>query len=99
MKLTMTLAAVAALIAAAGADVADAASARRQPNGAVRFYDDNGNDRGYAWCRQRGSWGSMLPLDCMYYTLQQCQASAYPFGNYCVPNPYAAQAAQPRGRR
>jgi hypothetical protein len=59
----VTLAVLTALIGAASAEVAEAASARRQPNGAVRFYDDNGSDRGYAWCRQRGGWGSLEPAD------------------------------------
>ena len=99
MKQTISVAALVALATVASAQIADAASARREPNGAVRYYDDNGNDRGYAWCRQRGSWGSMLPPDCSYYTLGQCRAAAGPFGNYCIRNPYAAQATEPRRRR
>ena len=102
MKFAMTLAALAAFFGLAGAQLADAASARREPNGAVRFYDDNGSDRGYAWCRQRGGFGSMNPADCSYYTLRQCQASAvdvFSFNNQCTPNPYASQVQQPRRRR
>jgi hypothetical protein len=99
MKAILTLAALAALAAAASTEVADAATARRQPNGAIKYYDDSGQFQGYAWCRQRGGWGSMLPPDCMYFTLQQCQVSGGAFGNYCTPNPYAAQATQPRRQR
>ena len=103
MKFLLNGLAVAALFGAVSVQPAEAASARREPNGAIRFYDDNGNDRGYAWCRSRGGWGSMNPPDCSYYTLQQCQAAAavgaFGLNNYCTPNPYAAQARQPRGRR
>ena len=99
MKFT-TAAILTALLGLTTTQAADAASARRQPNGAIRFYDDNGNDRGYSWCRSRGGWGSMAPPDCSYYTLQQCQASVFgTFSNYCMRNPWAAQATQPRRRR
>lgn len=98
MKLAQTATLVIAMLGPVGALPADAASARREPNGAVRYYDDNGNDRGYAWCRSRGTWGSMAPPDCSYFTLQQCQASAFgTYSSYCTRNPYAAQAA-PRRR-
>jgi hypothetical protein len=98
MKAVMTVAALALLASAASTQVAEAASAGRQ-GGAAKFYDDRGQFQGYAWCRQRGGWGSMLPPDCSYYTLQQCHASGGPFGAYCTPNPYTGQAAQSRRRR
>ena len=102
MKFLLSSLAVAGLFTAISAQPADAASARREPNGAIRFYDDNGNDRGYAWCRSRGGWGTMNPPDCSYYTLRQCQAAAtfgaFGHSSYCAPNPYAAQARQPRRR-
>jgi hypothetical protein len=100
MKVIMTSLLPAILFGMVSAQVADAASARREPNGAIRFYDDNGNDQGYAWCRSRGGWGSMAPPDCSYYTLQQCQASAFgTYSSYCMRNPWAAQATQPKRRR
>ena len=102
MKFLVSGLAVAALFSAVCLQPAEAASARQEPNGAIRFYDDNGNDRGYAWCRSRGGWGTMNPPDCSYYTLRQCQAATYGafgYSNYCTPNPYAAQARQPRQRR
>ncbi len=102
MKFILSGVAIAVLFAAVSAQPVEAASARREPNGAIRYFDDNGGDRGYAWCRQRGGWGTMNPPDCSYYTLRQCQAStigAYGLGNLCSPNPYAAQVKQPRQRR
>lgn len=102
MKLVCNLA-IAAVFSAIIVQPVDAASARREPNGAIRFYDSNGNDRGYAWCRSRGGWGTMNPPDCSYYTLRQCQASgsfgAYGYSSYCMPNPYAAQGRLPGEQR
>ena len=95
MKPVIPLATFIAILALDVAQTVEAATARREPNGAVRFSDENGNDRGYAWCRERGGWSSMSPPDCSYYTLQQCKAAAGPFGNYCMPNPYAARASKP----
>ena len=81
---------------------AESATARREANGAIRFYDDNGNDRGYAWCRRRGS--GFTPgssgSDCSYFTLAQCRASIItPAGGICEPNPFAAQVRQGAPRR
>jgi hypothetical protein len=99
MKSVMAMVALGALVMAACTTFAEAASGRRS-SGPVRFYDQYGNDRGYAWCRQRGGWGTMNPPDCSYYTFGQCQAASGPFGgNYCSPNPYAAQAAPRRRAR
>ena len=73
---------------------AEAATAVRERNGALRFYDDNGNDRGYAWClRRSGRWfGSS---DCSYYTLPQCRAAGQDFpGGECDPNPFSLNAKQ-----
>ena len=36
------------------AQPADAASVRRAPGGSIHYYDDNGYDRGYAWCGSAG---------------------------------------------
>lgn len=87
-------------------DVADAASARRQPNGAIRFYDDNGFDRGYLWCLRRGggfgggAFGFGGQPDCSYYTLQQCRASMIGLSGDCIQNPWAAYVTPPpRARR
>jgi hypothetical protein len=80
---------------------ADAATARREANGAIRFYDDNGNDAGYAWCLRRdsGFWPSASGSDCSYFTLAQCRASIIePMGGICEPNPWASQVV-PEQRR
>lgn len=79
---------------------AAAATARREGNGAIRFYDDNGNDRGYAWCLRRGGWPYGGWADCSYYSYPQCRAagSALPAGD-CEPNPFASQVAPQPGRR
>jgi len=96
----LACAAAAAAIVATFIQPAEAATARREPGGAVRFYDDNGNDRGYAWCLYRGgrwfgSWG-----DCSYFTLPQCREASWPPpGGYCEPNPFAAQVTPPPQRR
>jgi hypothetical protein len=51
----------------------------------TKFYDQQGQFRGYAWCKKPG----MDIVDCNYYTLAQCQASgAGFFPAYCVPNPF-----------
>jgi hypothetical protein len=64
-------AALALLAFGALAPSAEAATARREANGAIRYYDDNGYDRGYAWClkrstRQFGGWS-----DCSYFSYAQ----------------------------
>ena len=53
------------------AQQANAASVRTEPNGAARFYDDNGYDRGYSWCKSPSG-----TLRCDYFTLEQCQAAS-----------------------
>ena len=82
---------------------AEAATARREPNGVIRFYDDNGNDAGYAWCLRRDSGfrpGSGSGSDCSYFTLAQCRASIFePMGGICEPNPWASQVAPEQRRR
>jgi hypothetical protein len=78
---------------------ADAASARRDPNGAVRFYDDLGQDRGFAWCLKRnarwfGGWS-----DCSFFSYAQCRnAIIGPPGGDCEPNPWAAHVTEPPPR-
>lgn len=94
--------AIAAAFAAAivASDAADAATARREPNGAIRFYDEFGQDRGYAWCLKRnarwfGGWS-----DCSFYSYAQCQAASFgPPGGDCEPNPFAAHVPEPPARR
>lgn len=79
---------------------AEAASARREPNGAIRFYDDYGQDRGYAWCLKRaGRWFSGWS-DCSYFTYGQCRAAIIaPPGGDCEPNPFAAYVTEPPAKR
>ena len=77
---------------------ADAASVRREPNGAIHFYDDNGYDAGYKWCGL-GSGGSSFGAPvCDYYTLQQCEASGSP-QTQCTPNPWSYYVNVPRQGR
>jgi len=97
---TSTIMLLTALLGVAGTQPTEAASARREPNGAIRYYDDNGSDRGYAWCLNRGGrFGSGGSEDCSYYTFQQCQLSrTSSFSSYCVRNPWAAQVTQQRRR-
>jgi hypothetical protein len=77
---------------------ADAASARRQPNGAIRFYDDYGQDRGYAWCLNSGASGLGAAV-CDYYTLDQCRGSGYGGTGDCVPNPWSYYVIDPRTKQ
>ncbi|MDQ8730513.1 DUF3551 domain-containing protein [Bradyrhizobium sp. LHD-71] len=75
---------------------AEAQSAVREPNGAIRFYDQYGQDRGYAWCLRRGGRQWSGSSDCSYFTYAQCQASIIgPMGGDCTPNPFAAYATVP----
>ena len=70
----------------------EAASLRTEPNGAVRFYDDNGNDRGYSWCKSASG-----TLRCDYYTLEQCRAAN--LGNTtCTPSAWSYQMRVPEQR-
>ncbi|ETR75828.1 hypothetical protein X566_24525 [Afipia sp. P52-10] len=89
-------AAVLVTIGAAAISQAEAATARREPNGAVRYYDDNGGDRGYAWClRRSGRWFSGWS-DCSYYTYGQCRAAIIgPPGGDCEPNPWSYYVNEP----
>ena len=65
------------------AQPADAASVRRAPGGSIHYYDDNGYDRGYAWC---GSASGTTRCD--YDTLEQCRAAGKPNIN-CAPNAWS----------
>lgn len=84
------------------ADPVSATTARRHPDGAIRYYDDRGQFRGYAWCliltgRQDGG-----QLDCSYYTLEQCRLSGFGGAHShagCQPNPFASAAAPPPASR
>ena len=77
----------------------EAATARREANGAVRFYDDNGFDRGYAWCLRRSSRQASGGQDCSYYSYEQCRAAVYPPGGDCTQNPFAFEVAPPPAGR
>jgi hypothetical protein len=88
-------AALALLVTGALAQPAEAASVRRESNGALRFYDDNGNDRGYAWCLKRGGRHFAGSNDCSYFTYDQCRAAVFPPGGDCTPNPWAAYVEPP----
>jgi hypothetical protein len=75
---------------------ADAATAVRGPGGAVRFYDDRGQDRGFAWCLKRGGRQFSGWSDCSYFSFAQCQASIInPPGGTCDPNPFSYEVAPP----
>ncbi|HKU08356.1 MAG TPA: DUF3551 domain-containing protein [Bradyrhizobium sp.] len=45
-----------------------------------------------------GSFGGGEWIDCSYYSLPQCQASASGRPAMCVTNPYVANARVPNGR-
>jgi hypothetical protein len=97
MRQVATVAALAAAVLGIAISLhsASAATARREPGGAIRFYDDYGQDRGYAWCLQRagrrlGGW-----TDCSYVTFAQCRAAVIPPGGDCLPNPFASEVRQP----
>lgn len=47
-----------------------------------------------AWCIEGGSYGRGS-LDCTYYNLQQCRASASGAGGYCIQNPALAFDRRP----
>jgi hypothetical protein len=78
------------------AQPAEAVSVRTQPNGAIRFYDDQGGDRGYEWCLQGGGSGLGIPV-CDYYTEAQCRASLVNVG-FCVRNPWSDKVQLPPQR-
>src|SRR5262245_26537120 len=62
---------------------ADAASVRRGDGGSIHYYDDQGYDRGYAWC---GSASGTVRCD--FDTVDQCRASGKPNIN-CAPNAWS----------
>lgn len=106
MSISVRLATIAVVAAAAAfaANHANAASAVREPGGAIRFYDDNGFDRGYAWCANRGGRAWASSSDCSFFTWAQCRAAMFqPPDGDCIPNPWASQVTtppmQPRRRR
>jgi hypothetical protein len=94
MKTALTTIKLLAAILAIGLitlQASDAASARRDSNGWVRYYDDHGGDRGYSWCFHEGS--------CAYNTLEQCRAAISGYRAICELNPWAASvvpAQRPR---
>ena len=98
MIIRVALATIAVTAAAfTAAPQADAAKAVREPGGAIRFYDDNGFDRGYAWCANRGGRNFSGSSDCSYFTYEQCRVAVRwpPPGGDCVPNPWASQVPPP----
>lgn len=62
-------------------------SAEAAPRGPVRFYDQNGGDRGYLWCLKAG----MEIFDCNYFNKAQCDMSASGRRVWCVVNPFAVE--------
>jgi hypothetical protein len=91
----LVYAAIAITVAALASPPATAASAVREPNGAIRYYDDNGFDRGYAWCLSRAgrNWGN---ADCSYFSYAQCRSAIIaPPGGDCLPNPWASHVSPP----
>lgn len=90
----------AALALAAISVPAEAATARRQANGAIRYYDDNGSDRGYAWCiRHAGRYTSGW-ADCSYFTFEQCRAAiGGPIIGSCEPNAFSYEVQPPPGKQ
>lgn len=88
-KSIVALSLLGAVLAAASVP-ADAAT--RAPRGPTRFYDENGNDRGYLWCLKAG----MEIFDCNYFNKAQCDMSASGRRVWCVVNPFAvAQGYDP----
>jgi hypothetical protein len=49
----------------------------------------SGNAQGYnnRWCTDGGGVDEGSHLECSYYTLQQCEASARGRGQHCTENP------------
>lgn len=98
MITTVKLATIAVAAAAAlTMPQANAASAVREPGGYVRYFDDNGFDRGYAWCANRGGRNFGSWADCSYASWAQCDVAVQwpPPGGYCSPNPFASQVTAP----
>jgi hypothetical protein len=99
----LLVAAGAVLALASTCVAASAATARREAGGAIRYYDDGGFDRGYAWCLRRGGRAYSGWADCRYVSFEQCRASSFgPTYGSCEPNPFSyevqAPPAQPRRR-
>jgi len=92
-------AAGAVLVLAATCVAAGAATARREAGGAIRYYDDGGFDRGYAWCLRRSGRAYSGWADCDFVSLEQCRASSYnsTFGS-CEPNPFSYEVQVPPAR-
>jgi hypothetical protein len=95
------------LLAAAGAALAlastcvaaNSATARREAGGAIRYYDDSGFDRGYAWCLRRGGRAYSGWADCRYVSFEQCRASSSgPAYGSCEPNPFSYEVQAPPAR-
>jgi hypothetical protein len=79
---------------------AEAATARREANGAIRFYDDNGNDRGYAWCLRRSGRSYSGWSDCSYFSYGQCRSAIIgPPGGDCEQNPWSYYVDEPPAPR
>jgi hypothetical protein len=74
---------------------AEAATAVRGPGGAVRFYDDRGQDRGFAWCLKRSGRQFSGWSDCRYFSYAQCRAAIIPPGGDCEPNPFSYEVTPP----
>lgn len=100
VDLKILLAAAGAVLALVSTSVAaDAATARREANGAIRYYDDRGQDRGYAWCLRRGGRAFSGWSDCRYFSFEQCRASSYgPGFGSCEPNPFSYEVQGPPAR-
>ena len=99
-ELKTLLAAAGAVLALASMSVAaNAATARREAGGVIRYYDDNGYDRGYAWCLRRSGRAYSGWADCKYVSLEQCRASSFnsTFGS-CEPNPFSYEVQAPPAR-
>jgi hypothetical protein len=93
-------AALALLCIGALARPAEAATARREANGAIRYYDDNGFDRGYAWCLKRGARWFGGWSDCSFFSYAQCRAAIIgPPGGDCEPNPFSYYVQAPPAKR
>lgn len=81
-KSIITLALLGAVLGLASVS-AEAAPQR----GPVKFYDQHGGFRGYAWCLKAG----LEIFDCSYFNKPQCDMSASARRVYCVPNPFGVE--------
>lgn len=95
----LVVVAAAALALLANTCATEAATARREANGAIRYYDDNGFDRGYAWCLRRSGRDVSGWSDCRYFSFEQCRAAGFPPTNgSCEPNPFSYYVHVPQQR-